>query len=193
MENATASQERLARHCGARRDGAPGVNGLIAELRSRLMAVLSAQRGLMRPGTVSIVLAMPELSSWRPRPPDSPHVYWARPRDGHYRVGVGRVAAFEARGPDRFELLVAAFSRLRAAWTNLDPEGTGLGAAAFAGFSFCAGQQTSMGRPDGLLFLPAVVLARHGQQVGMIFSAQLAASCDPGSGCLAGWSMRAPC
>lgn len=179
MDNATAGQERLLTQSDAPAGGGPHVDDLIDDLRRRLLAAISAQRALLRPGTVSIVLGMPEIAPWRPRAPSGPQVYWARSRDGHFRVGVGRVAAFEARGSDRFERLAAAFSQLRTTWTNLDPEGTGLWAAAFAGFSFCAGQRTSARRPDAQLFLPAVALVRHGQQVGMVFSAQLAAASDP--------------
>nr|BBH95934.1 isochorismate synthase [Thermogemmatispora argillosa] len=89
--------------------------------------------------------------------------FWQEPGEGRILVGLGRAAALQAQGPERFRQLASAWQHLAAeALVEQVPPSSASGTCKqpllFGGFAFDPEQPRSdlwEGFPDGLLVLPA--------------------------------------
>ncbi len=161
--------------------------------RTRFEALLGAAvRRARRSGTQTLAtlsLTLPKdvdpsavvCSSRRPREPW--FVFEQPERGGAALAGLGEVAAFEARGDDRFTTVSAGWRAL-AARALSDPrhDALGVGPLAFAGFAFApdgARVPHWAGFPPASLTVPEVVLARRSQDGDTTVSITLAALAAP--------------
>lgn len=178
MESRTANGAGTGMSSGSLASHTRPRTTLLDGIAARLGAVLPAVACRAEKCLVSVTVSLAELGHLRPRALTGPHVYWARPCEGHYLVGIGEVATVAVEGERRFQRLEADFERLRRGWQELDPDDTGLRPAVFVGFSFSVGSGASAGRPDALLLIPAVTLQCRPRLSALVFSAMVRAKTD---------------
>ncbi|MBS1191615.1 MAG: Isochorismate synthase [Rhodocyclaceae bacterium] len=96
--------------------------------------------------------------------------YWARPGQGHYRLGLGQALHVASAGPNRFAALDNTFSGIVRQWRHEE----GL-PQAFLGFAFAEGTRSEF--PNALLAIPAILLeSRRGRCTATVTA--LAATLD---------------
>lgn len=140
------------------------------------------QDDLPASGLYSLRLSLPLPHLRRIGKLPSPHVVWARPDRGHYRIGVGEAWRIEIPGGcDRFARLDQTITNLNAHWTcesltaTASPPGL-FCACAFDDEAVMDGAWNKT--PANLLLLPEVLLELHGNAGTLTLSCAAAALTD---------------
>jgi len=153
---------------------------LLRDLGRRLQKLLKP--GVPAPaGTLTVTLAIPPVPVQSTIAACNDCIYWARPAQGHYRLGSGRVGVIEAAGAQRFRRLEVGLQALGRNWHTLDPDATGGGRPVFAGFAFSpVADDTARraGLPNSLLFIPEVLLERHGEETRLLLTCRTGPGLD---------------
>ncbi len=103
----------------------------------------------------------------------APEVFaWNDPREDRCFVGLGRADLAPLEGPNRFQQAATAWSEWANALRTLEMDDTPL---ALGGFSFAAQPrgETWEGWPDGLLWVPRLLVQRRRNQTTAVFTARI--------------------
>ena len=165
------------------------IDRLLAALEARLGLLLAKTRWSDTARFCSLSLRLPvadpsDLPDLQGTPAglDEAFLFSARPAQGYWRLGLGRVREWRAGGAARFPELRRFFHELRGQW-QIRTADAGLPAAAvFAGFAFdeipADGPWQSW--PNTLLHLPRVLLQQQDGLLSLQLSASAAALRSPG-------------
>ncbi|WJW75974.1 isochorismate synthase [Thiohalobacter sp. IOR34] len=124
-------------------------------------------------GLLSITLTTADLDPRRLPPLTGHYLYWARPAEGRYRLGLGETLAVRSEGPGRFRDLAAALPGRD--WCWIDPDHSGHRPAAFCAFAFDPGETPGdawQGLPNSLLQIPSLLLQWQDGHGSLTFSAR---------------------
>jgi menaquinone-specific isochorismate synthase len=139
-------------------------------LTDRIHQRLSLELALHPPlpdRTYSLTLPLRELRLQRLPKLQTPWIYWSRPSDEHYRLGLGSALHFTAAGSERLHAVATTYRRLSASWDRQDPDNTAVQPQLFTGFAFAPDdpmQGVWEGLPNATLILPELLLQ---QQAGL--------------------------
>ena len=136
-------------------------------LRAHLESGQQRAAHLHQPVVVSIAILLPStpdlVSCYAAAPSGSYRVYWARPSQSRWTVGVGEALRIVGRGEQRYQRMKQAHRRLMESALIHAPDVTGVGPAFFGGFRFDIHTERSelwRGFDDGMLVLPKFIFAR---------------------------------
>lgn len=133
----------------------PVSDHFLDQLPARLEAALaSTERGYLT--SVTLDVPMPDFPTPVELPDES--IFWSRPAQGHFRLGVGRALRLAFAGVDRFEQLDQRLRELESDWSRGDDV-----PGVFLGFAFSPVQQVQRDwapLANTLALVPRVVIDR---------------------------------
>lgn len=131
---------------------------------------------------LSLVLELP-LTPALPPELSGPRFGFVHGRRKELRAGYGIAAEWQASGPSRIAKLRAHARRLADGWRHWDPDETGFGGFALAGFAAdpdpasgsAQRDAPGAGLPNALLWVPELALTSRGGQAALVFTTPLPA------------------
>ncbi len=139
----------------------------------------------------SLTLASPGFQIKKLPPLQAPYLYWARPDQDHWQLGLGEAWRTTARGRQRLEILSERRRQLEQSWQR-DKRAAPPGAqpAVFCALAFAPDDPMTAcwdGLPNSILFVPRLLLRTEAGQTNITFTCTGTELQDPDAA-LASWS-----